>query len=214
MDLLLAETYLFNSHIWREKKNLSQLLQMRVWLFRSQNKDGRVFFVKIHVGQQSTATVCLEVFGQRTHDQIVPGCALKPDSTCLNLNAPDLSVELLAPNRASLLRGDDGKVEQRAESESLTYRSCDIRGGRETCRCLCVCQTRTRAHTGVLCVTQSYASWMNHFDTPLPFMTIRVENAQITVSLHEPVYLYTHIRRIAFEVKSGQCQSWHNKHFL
>lgn len=53
--------------------------------------------------RQSNAAVCLQVFGQRMHDQIVPGCALKLDSTCLNLNASYLSVEPLAPNRASLL---------------------------------------------------------------------------------------------------------------
>lgn len=52
--------------------------------------------IKFMLGDMlSDAAVCLEVFGQRTHDQLVPGCTLKLDSTCLNLNAPDLSVKLL-----------------------------------------------------------------------------------------------------------------------
>lgn len=41
---------------------------------------------KFHVQQQKCATVCLEVFRQWIHDQIVSGCALKPDFACLNFN--------------------------------------------------------------------------------------------------------------------------------
>lgn len=45
---------------------------------------------KFHVWQQRCATVCLEVFRQWIHDQIVSGCALKPDFACLNFNMPYL----------------------------------------------------------------------------------------------------------------------------
>lgn len=45
---------------------------------------------KFHVQQQKCATVCLEVFRQWIHDQIVSGCALKPDFACLNFNTPYL----------------------------------------------------------------------------------------------------------------------------
>lgn len=79
--------------------------------------------MRIHVGQLGKAAVCLEVFGQKMRDQIVPGCALKLELTCLNLNAPYLLVEPLAPNRASSAAAeqeddddDYGKVEQRAKA--------------------------------------------------------------------------------------------------